>query len=87
MQTPGDQVRLKGQIETVKNMAEDFRSTFSGSKVLVTGGAGFLGSWLCEALAACGEKHDWSTTVSLVEAVYRDALVESSGDVRTNKNG
>ena len=35
-------------------MAEDFRSTFSGSKVLVTGGAGFLGSWLCETLVASG---------------------------------
>ncbi len=35
-------------------MAEDFRSTFVGTKVLVTGGAGFLGSWLCEILAACG---------------------------------
>ena len=45
---------MKGQVETVQDVAEGFRSTFSGSKVLVTGGAGFLGSWLCEALAACG---------------------------------
>ena len=35
-------------------MAEEFRSTYSGTKVLVTGGAGFLGSWLCEVLVACG---------------------------------
>jgi UDP-glucuronate decarboxylase len=45
---------LKGQIETVQEVVEEFQSTFSGSKVLATGGAGFLGSWLCEVLAACG---------------------------------
>jgi UDP-glucuronate decarboxylase len=45
---------LKGQLETAQDLAEDFRSTFAGSKVLVTGGAGFLGSWLCEAVAASG---------------------------------
>jgi UDP-glucuronate decarboxylase len=45
---------LKGHPETAQDVSEDFRSTFSGSKVLVTGGAGFLGSWLCETLASCG---------------------------------
>jgi UDP-glucuronate decarboxylase len=44
---------LKRRIESVKEIAGDFRSTFARSKVLVTGGAGFIGSWLCETLAAC----------------------------------
>ena len=37
-------------------MVQEDRMDFSGRKVLVTGGAGFLGANLCHALAARGAK-------------------------------
>ena len=39
-------------IEKIKsNVKGDF---FAGKKVLVTGGAGFIGSWLCDVLVGFG---------------------------------
>ncbi len=41
-------------IETIKsNLKGDF---FAGKKVLVTGGAGFIGSWLCDVLLSLGSE-------------------------------
>ena len=41
-------------IETIKsNVKADF---FAGKKVLVTGGAGFIGSWLCDVLLSFGSE-------------------------------
>ncbi|MBS7649348.1 NAD-dependent epimerase/dehydratase family protein [Candidatus Bathyarchaeota archaeon] len=31
-------------------------NTLEGKIVLITGGAGFLGSWLCDTLVSCGSK-------------------------------
>lgn len=45
---------MKAQTEQVQQIAGEFRSTFASKRVLVTGGAGFLGSWLCETLVASG---------------------------------
>lgn len=36
------------------SLAEMFSGNFASKKVLVTGAAGFLGSWLCDVLLACG---------------------------------
>ncbi|MGI0090081.1 MAG: NAD-dependent epimerase/dehydratase family protein, partial [Nitrososphaerales archaeon] len=38
----------------VESLAKEFGSSFSGKKVLVTGGAGFLGSWLCDVFVESG---------------------------------
>jgi len=47
---------LKPRVEDVLQLVDDFRPAFGGERVLVTGGAGFLGSWLCEVLALAGAK-------------------------------
>lgn len=42
-------------LEDVKRIANDFeRDTFKGKSVLITGGAGFLGSYLCDTLVRLG---------------------------------
>jgi UDP-glucuronate decarboxylase len=37
-------------IEDIERMKHDLRMDFSGKNILVTGGAGFIGSWLCDLL-------------------------------------
>ena len=37
-----------------KALGREFQRSFKSKKVLVTGGAGFLGSWLCDTLVASG---------------------------------
>ena len=39
---------ISEDLEKIKNTVK--RDVFAGKKVLVTGGAGFIGSWLCDAL-------------------------------------
>ena len=44
--------------DDVEKLVSEFGSSFSGKRVLVTGGAGFLGSWLCDVTVASGAKVD-----------------------------
>jgi UDP-glucuronate decarboxylase len=38
----------------IAGLAREFRGRFEGAWVLVTGGAGFIGSWLCDVLVETG---------------------------------
>lgn len=41
-------------LEDIKRIKHDLKKEhFKGKKVLVTGGAGFIGSWLCDVLISC----------------------------------
>ena len=40
--------------QLVTNLAKEFRPSLEGKKVLITGGAGFLGSWLVEVATYAG---------------------------------
>jgi len=42
----------------VENLVKEFGSSFSGKRILVTGGAGFLGSWLCDVTVESSGKVD-----------------------------
>ena len=41
-------------VEDVENIKSKLNSQFADVKTLITGGAGFLGSWLCDILTATG---------------------------------
>lgn len=41
-------------VEEVEGLADKFGKVFAGRSVLVTGGAGFIGSWICDVLAKAG---------------------------------
>ena len=45
-------------------LAREFESGFSGKRTLVTGGAGFIGSWLCDVLVLAGGTVDCLDTFS-----------------------
>jgi len=45
---------IKDEIKEIVERLGDNSSFFQGKVVLVTGGAGFLGSWVCDALIALG---------------------------------
>lgn len=44
--------------EDFERIVSEFSPIFSGKNVLVTGGAGFLGSWLCDVFVGCGSNVD-----------------------------
>jgi len=39
-------------LEDIERIKRDLNSNFGGKRVLVTGGAGFIGSWLCDVLSS-----------------------------------
>lgn len=43
-------------LERIENRMFDFREHFSNKNILVTGGAGFLGSWICDVLIKFGSR-------------------------------
>ncbi len=47
---------IKKDIENIKSNISDFQSNIKGKTFLVTGGAGFIGSWICELLVDMGAK-------------------------------
>jgi len=47
---------IKDDIETIEGNVHEFRDKVSGKTFLVTGGAGFLGSWICDILDVLGAK-------------------------------
>ncbi len=50
-----DQI-IKQDVETIAKNLESFREKISGKTFLVTGGAGFLGSWVCDTAISLGAK-------------------------------
>ena len=45
---------LRADTDEIKSNLNDIRDRMTDKRVLVTGGAGFLGSWLCEVLTFFG---------------------------------
>jgi nucleoside-diphosphate-sugar epimerase len=45
---------IKKGLELIKNDISDFKKDINGKRFLVTGGAGFIGSWICDVLIDFG---------------------------------
>ncbi len=45
---------IENDIAEIKTALAGFGKTISGKKIIVTGGSGFLGSWMCDSLLALG---------------------------------
>ena len=45
---------LEQDLNLIKKTADNYSDKIEGKKIVVTGGAGFLGSWLCDSLILCG---------------------------------
>jgi len=66
-------------VEDVERIKRDLkRESFEGKKVLVTGGAGFVGSWLCDVLVGLGNNVTCLDNLSTGMKGNIDHLVEKS---------
>ena len=68
----------------ISGLASEFGPQFSGRKVLVTGGAGFLGSWLCDVFVRAGSKVDCVDNLSTSTSQNLDHLKEKLNFIASN---
>lgn len=66
-------------LEAIKNKIGDLNKHFENKKILVTGGTGFLGSWVCDTLFKLGAKVTCLDNYSSGLAVNIDHLVGKTG--------
>jgi len=66
-------------IEDIKRIKRDLKTDFDGMSVLVTGGAGFIGSWLCDLLINLDSKVTCLDNLSTGRTRNIDHLIGKDG--------
>lgn len=70
--------------DAVKTLAAELGSSFSRSRILVTGGAGFLGSWLCDVFVESGASVDCLDNLSTSTLNNIDHLKQRMKIIKSN---